>query len=286
MQLENWEELLDDFCNSMMSAGFSEHTIKSYYTDLKQFFTFTTIIDQDNVDNYLMHMSSKGISPTSLNRFLSSFRKFCTFLEKNGYRLPIMELSGFKTGFKVPEVILKQDADVLLTLPEDNASQIRDKALIWFLLGTGTRISEALSLTIEDIDFANGSCQVLGKGNKKRTVYIPSKALKLLTRYIKEFNIKEGPLFVNLKGGPLTDRGARYILQKTSVRYGLRELLHPHMLRHTFATHLLEEGANLREIQELLGHNSLRSTQIYTHVSPAMVKEAIEAMRKEAGKSI
>jgi integrase/recombinase XerC len=286
MQLENWEELLDEFAQALRASGFSSNTVKSYVTDLKQFFEFNTTIDQKNIDDYLMYLSASGMSTTSLNRFLSSLRKFCSFLTKKGYELPVMELTGFRTGLRMPETASKQDLEKLLALPENSLKELRDKALVWFLMGTGTRISEALSIRLEDIDFTNGSCQVLGKGQKKRTVYIPSKALRLLKKYMERFNIKEGPLFVNLKGDPLTDRGARYILRRISAQYGLREALHPHMLRHTFATHLLEEGASLREIQELLGHSSLRSTQIYTHVSPSMVKEAIDAMRKEAGKDL
>jgi len=282
MQLENWAELLDQFLDSLRASGYSEHTLKAYHVDLRQYFTFTTSLDQKNVDEYLMHLSRKGMASASLNRFLSSLRKFCSFLKKHGYDVPVMELSGFKTGIKVPRVVLRDDIGKLLDLPENNPIEIRDKALVWFLLGTGTRISEALSLNVEDIDFRTGSCQVLGKGRKKRTIYIPSKALKLLRRYMETFNLTQGPLFLNMQGQALTDRGARYILHKISTKYGLRDLVHPHTLRHTFATNLLEEGANLREIQELLGHSSLRSTQIYTHVSPVMVREAIEAMRKEA----
>lgn len=282
MQLENWTELLNQFLGTLEASGYSEHTLKAYYVDLKQYFMFTASLDQKTVDDYLMHLSRKGMAPTSLNRFLSSLRKFCSFLKKQGYEVPVMELSGFKTGLKVPRVVLRDDISKLLELPENTPIEVRDKALVWFLLGTGTRISEALSLKVEDIDFRTASCQVLGKGNKKRTVYIPSKALKLLKRYIEVFNLTEGPLFLNMQRQRLTDRGARYILHKISKKYGLRDLVHPHTLRHTFATNLLEEGANLREIQELLGHSSLRSTQIYTHVSPVMVREAIEAMRKEA----
>jgi len=136
---------------------------------------FTTSLDQKTVDDYLMHLSRKGMAPTSLNRFLSSLRKFCSFLKKQGYEMPIMELSGFKTGLKVPRVVLRDDISKLLELPENTPIELRDKALVWFLLGTGTRISEALSLKVEDIDFRTASCQVLGKGNKNVLFTFPQR---------------------------------------------------------------------------------------------------------------
>jgi len=138
-----------------------------------------------------MHLSRKGMAPTSLNRFLSSLRKFCSFLKSKVTKCQSWSLAVLRQDLS-PRVVLRDDISKLLELPENTPIELRDKALVWFLLGTGTRISEALSLKVEDIDFRTASCQVLGKGNKKRTVYIPSKALKLLKRYIEVFNLTEG----------------------------------------------------------------------------------------------
>ncbi|NPV88626.1 tyrosine-type recombinase/integrase [Coprothermobacteraceae bacterium] len=280
MLLEDWESHLKEFEESLRSAGYSERTCHSYLADLRSFFHFTNNIDQVSLDDYLMYRSAQGASAVSINRFLSSFRHFLKFLEARGWPVPPMELPGFRVNRPIPRTLAERDVMVILNLPEHDEESIRDKALIWFLLGTGVRISEALSIRIEDVDFDRAATKVRGKGNKERMVYIPKRALKLLQRYMKVFGLEKGPLFVNLQRRPLTDRGARYLLARVSKRYGLSQVVHPHTLRHTFATRLLEEGAGLRDIQELLGHKSLRSTQIYTRVSPALVREAMEAMKK------
>jgi len=268
----------------------SKHTIKAYKSDLNQFVSYLKrgdiSIEQINyicLRRYLAYLQTLGYARTSIARKLTAVRSFFGFLQREGAASsnPAPLISFPKLGKKLPKSLQMNIVEALLNAPDINKSYgQRDRAILEALYGTGIRVSELVGLDIVDIDFKQQEVKVFGKGRKERIVPVNQEALKFIEHYLsqgrKKFlkdSKKQTALFLNKQGERLADGAVRRIIKKYVRQAGIETGITPHVLRHTFATHLLEAGADLRSIQELLGHVDLSSTQIYTHLSRSKLKE-------------
>lgn len=271
----------------------SQHTINNYLKDLDAFFVFCA---EDNnslkevykvqslthitVRAFLGQLLAAGYSKRSVARKLASIKSLYKFLIREGIIIlnPLSNVHTPKADKKLPKFLYPAELEELLNIPENNTPKgQRDKAIFEVLYASGMRVTELVSIDIEDIDLDLGYARVTGKGNKERIVPLGSFAVDSLINYIHNSRPKlllnnEKALFVNLRGKRLTDRGIRSILDKYLSELSLRTKISPHTLRHTFATHLLEGGADLRAVQEFLGHSRLSTTQIYTHLTKGRLK--------------
>lgn len=264
----------------------SPNTVKHYQKDLETFFSFLQSegelqlnqVDHQVVRLFLTFLYDRKLSRRSVSRTISSLRSFYKYLEREKYVTtnPFINVRLPKTSKPIPNFLYKEELERLFEVNDlnDPLGQ-RNQALIELLYATGIRVSECQGLHITDVDFSIGTLLVTGKGRKERYVPFGRFAEIALERYIKDgrqelLKKSKNPsevIFLNARGNPLTDRGIRLILNKIVEQAALTIKIHPHKLRHTFATHMLNEGADLRTVQELLGHDNLSSTQIYTHVT-------------------
>ncbi|OZU90676.1 tyrosine recombinase XerC [Virgibacillus indicus] len=270
----------------------SPYTVKYYLNDLETFFSFLNgegidqlnQPDQRTVRVFLTSLYNKQLSRRSVSRKISSLKSFYKFLERENMVLanPFMNITLPKKDKPIPGFLYKEELEKLFEVNDlsDPLGQ-RNQAILETLYGTGIRVSECEQLNIRDIDFSIGTLFVTGKGRKERYVPFGNFAEKALESYINDGRNKllskgknsAESVFLNARGGALTARGIRLILNKMVEKAALTVHVHPHKLRHTFATHLLNEGADLRSVQELLGHENLSSTQIYTHVTKDHLRE-------------
>ena len=284
---------LKDFLESLkFERVYSNETIRSYQNDIEKFFDFLLKEDtnMDDVDvivirNFLTEEINAGISKRSCKRRLSSLKLFYEFCHKKQYVKdnPFNYISYPKTEKRFPKVLYKEQIDEILSenKKRNDFLAIRDQAILEVLYYCGLRASELVNIELQHVSLRKRFIRVLGKGNKERMVPFTEECAKTLETYL---NISRGEilsknkepinyLFLNSNGEKLTTRGLEYILDKIEEKNSLFVRLHPHILRHSFATHLLENGADLRVIQELLGHESLNTTQVYTHVSEKAMQE-------------
>lgn len=278
-------ELFVDYLQTMKNA--SVHTIRGYTQDLRQFQEFAAELQINrweevthiHIRDWLSKLLRSGISRKTLARKISSLRALFDFLalEEEGRANPADKVSIPKQEKKTPKFLYIEEVNHLLEAPsETTLSGIRDRAVLEFLYATGARVSEVVSLNVKDVSLSLGTALLFGKGGKERIVVVGSKAIYWLGRYLKEVrpiflsdtpSSSEAALFLNQKGTRLTDRSIRRFVDTYIKQVAAHLSISPHGLRHTFATHLLDEGADLRVVQELLGHVSLSSTQIYTHTT-------------------
>lgn len=268
----------------------SEHTHKNYMVDLAQFMVFLSRhfpdrvidssegwsrIDAQVVREYLGELFGTKTA-TSIARKLASLRTFFQFCMRRGWldRNPAKEVASPKIPKRVPKFLTIDEVEALLKAPDSiDMLGIRDKAILETLYASGLRVSELVGLDVKDLDLSGGIVRVMGKGKKERLVPVGSKACQWIRRYVElrptlnPANDGNGALFINRQGGRLTARSIERLVTKYLKRCGVQKAVTPHVLRHTFATHLLNAGADMRGIQELLGHASLSTTQKYTHVS-------------------
>ena len=273
---------------------FSNKTIESYKYDIEKFYQFLTKenLTADRVDRFIIRQFlteeiNNGISNNSCGRRLTCYKTYFEFLyAKNLIKNnPFESVSSPKRIKKLPDVLYKDQIDKLFSLNKLRTDEmmLRDQAILELMYASGLRAEETVTLKIINIDLRNRILRILGKGNKERIVPFSEDARLAVTKYIKELRpillnkridgLNENHLFLSNKGRPLTTRGLEYILKQVEQKANYSVGLHPHTLRHSFATHLLEGGADLRVIQELLGHESINTTQIYTHVSDDAMKE-------------
>lgn len=286
-ELEEYLEFLD------RQKNYSYNTIDSYRRDIEKFLSFLdgeqTSYKNVNlilIRDFLINEKRQGISPRSSKRRIVSCRQFYEFLLDLNYvdNNPFLLVSTPKVNPLPPQVLYQSQLSKIFDYNYNRTDLLakRDIAIIELLYASGLRVSELISITLQDISARQRIIKVLGKGGKERIVPYSLKAQKAIFDYIENCRSEivrklEGKstnyLFVNNKGEPLSTRGVEYILTKMDQKAGTNLNLHPHILRHTFATHLLDNGADLRTIQELLGHSSLNTTQIYTHVSTKRMLE-------------
>lgn len=270
---------------------FSNYTVTSYKKDVDDFqtFIFKDEIELEDVEKYvireyMMHLS-KTVSKRSIKRKLSALRHYYKFLVNNNYVKvnPFLVVHSPKVKNNYPTALYLKEIEVLFS---ENAKRtdplkVRDQAILELLYSSGMRVSEICSVNIQDIDLNSRVIRVFGKGKKERLVPYSEICKKAIIEYsrtlrpelLRKNNTKNNALFLNFRGGRLTPRGFQYILKQITTKTGSEIDLHPHTLRHTFATHLLEGGADLRTIQELLGHESISTTQVYTHITTQSMVE-------------
>lgn len=293
MQLAVLIEKYMDYIRSQ--RGYSEHTVRNYRSDLCQFSRFlnkkegVTKSEEPSggpgrIEFHVIREYLGGLyghyKRTTISRKLSAIRSFLSFLERNGLAEgnPAADISTPKQGRYIPAYLPIDEMFKLLRGPDVSSPLgLRDLAMLEVMYSCGIRVSELEGLDIGDIDFEQRTVRVIGKGNKERMLPVGRKALQAVGNYMDAVlplrrkngrdNSGEEPLFLNSRGGRLTARGIGLIVKKYAVKCGLMTDISPHALRHTFATHLLDGGADLRSVQELLGHVSLSTTQKYTHVS-------------------
>lgn len=284
---------LEDYLHFLrVERQLAANTITSYERDLADYLDFLAKNDVQEVDAitrreillYLQKMKDLGKSTRTVSRSISSIRSFHQFLlrEKVATGDPTVHLEMPKIEQKLPNILSMDEVNQLIEAPNrDKLQGKRDYALLELLYGTGMRVSELLDLNMNDLHLTMGFVRVFGKGGKERIIPIGGKAIEACTVYIEEARPKfigknlspVEAIFLNMRGGRLTRQGCWGILKQYAFEAGLTKELTPHILRHSFATHLIENGADLRAVQEMLGHSDISTTQIYTHVSRSRLKE-------------
>lgn len=271
------KDYIDKFIRYLeIEKGVSVHTVRAYKKDLDEFsvyvkqeFSRTDMID---VRGFIADQIKKGLKKISVSRRLSSIRSFFKFLYREGYiqSNPAKLVSNPKIPKMLPRFLSVDDVFSLIEKPEGiGFMPARDKAILELLYSSGLRVSELSCLNVDDIHIKESLIKIKGKGKKERVVPVGSKAIDAMKTYMIERILqksRENALFLNRMGTRLTDRGVRRIVVKYAKAIALNGRIGPHMLRHSFASHLLQGGADLRVIQELLGHSSLSTTQKYTHL--------------------
>lgn len=287
---------INDYINYLkIERQLSPNTIDSYTRDLEDFYKFTgksyKFVVKDDFINYIAYLNKK-ISARSINRHIVSIKNYFKFLERNNLisNNPTTEITGLKMPKKMPRILSEEDINNLLDLPLEDAYDYRNKAMLELMYSSGLRVSELLSLEVNNIDFNMNLVRVYGKGSKERIVPIDDIATKYLFEYINIYrntllrNKESDILFLNSRGSKLSRQGFFKILKEIAREKGIKKELSPHTIRHSFATHLLNNGADLRSIQTMLGHENIETTQIYTHVSNNYVKENYEAAHPRSKK--
>jgi len=298
--MDKYLSSFEDFLSS--ERNYSKHTLKAYIADLKEFSLVLkemNLISPKNGDIDFAHMDETPIrvyisklhsknKKVSISRKIASVRTFFEFLIRRGeMKSNSAKLVPTPKGEKRLPTFLTVDEVVKLveTPGSDNAFESRDRAILELLYSCGLRVSELVGINLNDLDLNSMSVKVLGKGNKERMVPLGSKACSAIETYLRQrldLKPKEDHLFVNSRGGRLTTRSIDRIIKKYAVRAGIPKNISPHVLRHTFATHLLGGGADLRAIQEMLGHKSLSTTQRYTHTSVEKLMEIYDKTHPRA----
>lgn len=273
----------------------SRNTVASYKIDIRRYVHFLqrahverpADVTQELVGKFFLSLRNQGLSPRSISRAHSAVKGFHKFLLGDGLAAanPVDMIDAPKLPRALPDVLSQHEIDAILMQPCEHAGDkrncwIRDKAILEVLYATGMRVSEMIGLTQANVLADDGVVRVFGKGSKERIIPIGGSALRWIERYKREarvFLTRRGDsgdfLFLNVRGKPLTRMAIWNIVQRNTQRAGIKKDVHPHTFRHSFATHLLEGGADLRAVQEMLGHSDISTTQIYTHIDREYLKE-------------
>jgi len=296
--------LLEGFLNYLLiDRMLSENTIKSYGLDMQSFLTFLEErkiqvkgVNKQDLQQYLAHLYDAGFESSTVSRHLSTLRAFYDYLLLEGVvkASPCELIESPKLSTKLPTVLTLAEVTGLLdSLTSDTPNNVRNKAMIELLYASGMRVSELLDLNLADLYLEMGFMRCLGKGSKERLVPIGELAIHALERYLtiggRPELLKEGKntdaLFLNRLGSRMSRQGFWKILKAQARLAGIEKDISPHKLRHSFATHLIENGADLRIVQELLGHADISTTQIYTHISRSHLQKVIEEAHPRSKKS-
>ncbi|MBI5674608.1 MAG: tyrosine recombinase XerC [Nitrospirae bacterium] len=288
------KKYIDEFITSLKAEkNVSAHTIRAYTNDLREFHSFTDKkpedIDNLEIRSFLASLHYRKLKKSSISRKLATIRSFYKYLHKEGFvkKNPAKLVSSPRLPKPLPKFLTIDETFSLMNAPQgDTFKATRDKSIIELLYSSGLRVSELTSLDISDLDIKESLVRVKGKGKKERITPVGSNAMTAIKNYLPErisLKKKSQALFLNNRGGRLTQRSVRRILLQYCRTAGLKGYPSPHTLRHTFATHLLHGGADLRAIQELLGHSSLSTTQRYTHVDIAHLSEVYDKAHPMAG---
>ncbi len=284
---------LSEFQDYLLNVRrYSSNTVSSYSFDICDFTKFIRGLGKifkdikvDDVKSWILDLTERQIGKRSIKRKMSSLKSFYAwmYLQKKVDSDPFEYVHSPKATHALPDFFSEKEIDSLLTANEKRTDKLkdRDQALLMLMFASGLRASEVVNLTFNQVDFDNRIMKVSGKGNKDRLVPFTNSAKEAMLNYINGLRkdlLKEDTkyIFLNSKGNKMTVRGLEYILDEIEAKTGLYGKIHPHMLRHSFATKMLNRGADLRTIQELLGHSSIETTSIYTHVAYENMKETYE----------
>lgn len=287
------QQLLDKFLDALWAErGLSKNTLEAYERDLRIFYEWLSKTDphaqleavtRADIQAYLAHRLEADTKSRTTARSLSSFRQFYLYLVREGIRetSPVELIAAPKQGKPLPDTLSEDEVDALLEAPELSSPQgLRDRAMLELLYATGLRVSELISIQLMNISLQNGVVKVLGKSNKERLVPLGEEALNWLNQYLQDARpeLMHGrgtceQVFVTNRGQGMTRQAFWYLTKKHAMTARISRKISPHTLRHAFATHLLNHGADLRVVQLLLGHSNLSTTQIYTHVAQARLQD-------------
>ncbi len=285
------KSLVEEFIHYLaVERGLADNTLDSYNRDLNQFLGFLEkekIRDvqkatRNMIMGYLLFLQKRGRATATVSRHLAALKSFYHFLLREKYieKDPTANLESPKLEKKLPRILTVNEVEMLLMQPKGgDPTALRDKAMLELLYATGIRVSELIHLDVNHINLEMGYIRCFGKGAKERIVPVGSFARRCVNEYLQKGRAKliknktEQALFVNQHGRRLTRQGFWKIIKKYARRAGISKEITPHTLRHSFATHLLENGADLRSVQEMLGHADITTTQIYTHLTKGRLKE-------------
>jgi integrase/recombinase XerD len=291
---------LEQFADYLaLERGASAHTVAAYGRDIRHLAEFLASrgargpehATTAQLRDFVFHLKDLGLAATSIRRHVSATRTYFRFLAGEGHvvRDPTERLASPKKWQTLPTVLSVAEIDRLLAAPHaDEPLAWRDRALLEFAYATGARVSEVVGVAVRDVLFDEGLVRLLGKGSKERIVPVGRRALGAVALYVREIRPKlekgkgGGLLFLNARGAPLSRVGAWGIIRRCARAAGITKRVTPHTLRHTFATHLLEGGADLRAVQEMLGHADLSTTQLYTHVDREYLRSVHRAFHPRA----
>ncbi len=291
---------LQEYTNYLaVEKGLSKNTLESYHRDLKKFITFLNNknlvspeqVASEDIELFLGKLKNENCAASTLSRTVASIRSFFNFLMAEGFvdNNPALELDAPRMEKKLPRVLTTKEIDCLLSQPRPvESSGLRDKAMLELLYASGIRVSELIDLNLSDYDPRVGYLRCRGKGRKERIVPIGSVAINWVNEYMTKAraalckNNGEAALFVNLRGGRLTRQGFWKILKKYVDDSKINGEISPHTIRHSFATHLIENGADLRSVQELLGHSDIATTQLYTQLTRKKIREVYDRAHPRA----
>ena len=288
MQLNKY---LDKFFTYLeVERNYSSHTTLNYRIDLEEFAGFLGKIPVEAVAypdlrRFLAQLKNRNLKPRTVSRKLSSLRSFFKFLQREGVikSNPAKLLVTPKLDKPLPHFMSEEEAVQLIEAPQSGKiNSSRDKAILEILYSTGIRVSELVGLNVDDVDFIGNIIKVRGKGKKERMAPIGDQALSALKEYMDDRRVDNKFIFVNKGGTRLSDRSVRDIINKYILEQAMAQHVTPHMFRHSFATHLLNHGADLRSVQELLGHVNLSTTQIYTHLTTEKLKKVYDQSHPHA----
>lgn len=265
--------------------NYSELTIKNYYNDLTEFSLYIkkdlTRVKKEDIKSYLKYLFDKDNSNRTVSRKISTLKSFYKYLKENDVikSSPALSIKYPKADKKLPNFVHYNELESMINATKKDTFYERDDSIIELMYATGVRVSELVNIKLDDIDFEANSIRILGKGSYMRTVYFGEYARDAIFKYmnglrIKLLNGKESEyLFLNKNGNNITTRGIQKIIDKIVSETEVKTKVSPHTLRHTFATHLLDNGCDLRSVQELLGHKNINTTEVYTHVTSERLKD-------------
>ncbi len=302
--LKAFKREIKGFINHIrLEKGLSDNTISSYRHDLARFAEYVDYIgknslvdtDRNSIRNFFVLLSENGLEASTRGRYLSSVRTFYKYLQATGKANanPAETIDLPKVRRKLPDTLSVNEIDKILAQPDiETDAGVRDKAILETMYACGLRVSELLNIKQRDIIFDAEIIRVFGKGSKERIVPIGSSALKWIEKYqkgprlrfIRSMDASADILFLNQRGKGLSRMAIWKFIDKYTRKAGIEKSVHPHTFRHSFATHLLEGGADLRAVQEMLGHSDISTTQIYTHVDREFIKEVHRTFHPRANK--
>jgi integrase/recombinase XerD len=289
--MENWENWLENFGQYLrLERGSSPHTWEAYRRDLTRFAEWVNVsadeVTNSDVENFMASLYDLGVLASTQARALSAIKSFYRFLllEQAIVADPCERVDSPKIGRKLPEILALDEINQMLSVLGHDLAGLRGKAIIETLYACGLRVSELIGLEIEKIDEKEGFVKVLGKGRKERMVPIGSSALSAIALYLSNYRQKQVPkpksekyLFLSARGAKLTRSYVFAFIKETAALCNLSKKISPHTFRHSFATHLIENGAGLRSVQAMLGHESINTTQIYTHLDMRHLRNTLSS---------
>ncbi len=295
MTIESYNDDLLQFYNFLAGRGIDENIDYSVYSVdviIKDDDIDIASIGQNSITAFIEYCYDRGMKKSSISRKIACLRSFFRFLYNNDIisRNPAIKIHFPKKGRQIPKFLFYNQIEELLSFPVNGFLGTRDRALLEVFYSSGARVSEIASAEMENLYLDGGSLKVIGKGGDERTVFLTDESVRWLKKYFamrkEKFGSIDGPLFVNSRGRRITVRGIFYIIVKRSREAGLLQGISPHTLRHSFATELLNQGADIRAIQEMLGHKNLSTTQIYTHTTKERLREVYDAFHPHSSRNM